>query len=133
MRRLGGSRWRLRRTRCAMGLERQGGSQDRDVGVGVPEGEEVFVSGERPNAGGIGIHTLNARLQGIGTSHSQMRTRDNYSSAARTSRSRGAGILKERGQPRSCESGQQRRVQRRRSFAAEHRLRRLISGRNSNG
>jgi hypothetical protein len=29
MRRLGGSRWRLRRTRCAMGFERQGGSEQR--------------------------------------------------------------------------------------------------------
>jgi hypothetical protein len=27
MRRLGGSRWRLRRTRCAMGFERQPGSE----------------------------------------------------------------------------------------------------------
>jgi len=29
MRRLGGSRWRLRRTRCAMGFERQRGSEQR--------------------------------------------------------------------------------------------------------
>jgi hypothetical protein len=28
IRRLGGSRWRLRRTRCAMGFERQFGSQE---------------------------------------------------------------------------------------------------------
>ncbi len=28
---------------------------DRDVGIGVlPEGEEVFVRGERPDAGGVG-------------------------------------------------------------------------------
>jgi hypothetical protein len=49
--------------------------QDWDVGVGVfPEGEEIFVGGERPDAGGIGICALRAsRLQGIGTSHSQMR------------------------------------------------------------
>jgi hypothetical protein len=30
--------------------------QDGDVGVGVfPEGEEIFVGGERPDASGIGI------------------------------------------------------------------------------
>src|ERR1035441_9569861 len=30
--------------------------QDRDVGVGIfPEGEEIFVGGERSDAGGIGI------------------------------------------------------------------------------
>src|ERR1700730_3256786 len=51
--------------------------QDGDVGVGVfPEGEEIFVGGERPDAGGIGIRSLRgSRLQGIGTSHSQMRQR----------------------------------------------------------
>ena len=51
--------------------------QDGDVGVGVfPEGEEIFVGGERPDAGGIGIRSLrSSRLQGIGTSHSQMRQR----------------------------------------------------------
>ena len=33
--------------------------QDRDVGVGIfPEGEEVFVGGERPDTGGIGIRSL---------------------------------------------------------------------------
>jgi hypothetical protein len=33
--------------------------QDWDVGVGVfPEGEEIFVGGERPDAGGIGIRSL---------------------------------------------------------------------------
>jgi hypothetical protein len=34
---------------------RRGFLQDKDVGVGVfPEREEVFVSGERSNAGGVG-------------------------------------------------------------------------------
>jgi hypothetical protein len=33
--------------------------QDGDVGVGVfPQGEEVFVGGERPNAGGIGSNSI---------------------------------------------------------------------------
>ena len=52
---------------------------DGDVGVGVfPEGEEILVGGERPDAGGIGIRTLclrGSRLQGIGTSHAEMRQR----------------------------------------------------------
>jgi len=49
--------------------------KDGDVGVGVfPEGEEVFVGGERPDAGGVGIGTLRgSRLQSIGTSQAQMR------------------------------------------------------------
>ena len=49
--------------------------QDGDVGVGVfPEREEIFVGGERPDAGGIGICSLRgSRLQGVGASHSQMR------------------------------------------------------------
>jgi hypothetical protein len=49
--------------------------QDRDVGVGVfPKREEVFVGGERPDAGSIGIRSLRgSRLQGIGASHAQMR------------------------------------------------------------
>src|SRR5271170_2302872 len=49
--------------------------QDGDVGVGVfPEREEILVGGERTDAGGIGIRSLRgSRLQGIGTSHSQMR------------------------------------------------------------
>ena len=51
--------------------------QDGDVGVGVfPEREEIFVGGERPDAGGIGIRSLrSSRLQGVGTSHAQMRQR----------------------------------------------------------
>src|SRR6266852_2668932 len=51
--------------------------QDGDVGVGVlPEGEEILVGGERPDAGSIGIRALRgSRLQGVGTSHSQMRQR----------------------------------------------------------
>ena len=49
--------------------------QDGDIGIGVfPEGEEVFVGGERAHAGGIGIRSLrSSRLQGVGASHSQMR------------------------------------------------------------
>jgi hypothetical protein len=35
--------------------------QDGDVGVGVfPEREEILVDGERPYAGGIGVHALGA-------------------------------------------------------------------------
>ena len=51
--------------------------QDGDVGVGVfPEREEIFVGGESPDAGGIGIRSLRgSRLQRIGTSYSQMRQR----------------------------------------------------------
>src|ERR1700756_4710442 len=42
--------------------------QDGDVGVGVfPEGEEVFVSSQCPDAGGVGVRSLRgSRLQGIG-------------------------------------------------------------------
>src|SRR5580658_3731510 len=49
--------------------------EDGDVGVGVfPEGEEIFVGSERPDVGGIGIGPLRgSRLQGIRTSHPQMR------------------------------------------------------------
>jgi hypothetical protein len=33
--------------------------QDGDVGIGVfPEGEEIFVGGDRPDASGIGIRSL---------------------------------------------------------------------------
>jgi hypothetical protein len=33
--------------------------QDGDVGVGIfPEGEEILVGGERPDAGGVGIRSL---------------------------------------------------------------------------
>ena len=48
---------------------------DGDVGVGVfPEGEEIFVGGERSDAGGIGIRSLQgSRLQGVRPSHPQMR------------------------------------------------------------
>jgi hypothetical protein len=54
---------------------RRGFLQDGDIGVGIsPEGEKIFVSSECPDAGGIGIRALRgSRLQGIGTSHSQMR------------------------------------------------------------
>jgi len=47
--------------------------QNGDVGVGVfPEREEIFVGGERPDAGGVGIRALRgSRLQGIGTSYSE--------------------------------------------------------------
>ena len=49
--------------------------QDGDVGVGVfPEREEIFVGGEGASAGKVGIRSLRgSRLQGVGTSHSQMR------------------------------------------------------------
>jgi hypothetical protein len=41
-----------------------------------PEREEIFVSGERPNAGGIGIRSLRGSLlQGIRAGHSQVRQR----------------------------------------------------------
>jgi len=48
--------------------------QNGSVGVGVfPQGEEIFVGGERPDPGGIGIRSLRGpRLQGVGPSHSQM-------------------------------------------------------------
>src|SRR5271155_1026595 len=51
--------------------------QDGDVGVGVfPERKEIFVGGERPDAGGISVRALRcSRLHGIGTSHSQVRQR----------------------------------------------------------
>jgi hypothetical protein len=51
--------------------------QDRDVWVGVfPQREEVFVCGECPDAGGIGIRALRGfQLQGFGTSQSEMRYR----------------------------------------------------------
>src|SRR5271168_408221 len=60
-----------------LGVLRLGFFQDGDVGVGVfPEGEEIFVGGERPDAGGIGIRALRgSRLQSVGTGHSQMRQR----------------------------------------------------------
>ena len=59
---------------CVLGF---GLLQDRDVGGGVfPEGEEVFVGRECPDAGSIGIRTLRgSRLQCIGTCHAQMRQR----------------------------------------------------------
>src|SRR5580658_960973 len=48
--------------------------QDGDIGIGIfPEGEEIFVGGERPGAGEVGICSLRGScLQGIGTGHSQM-------------------------------------------------------------
>jgi len=51
--------------------------QDGDEGVGLfPEGKEVFVGGESPDAGGVGIPSLRrSRLQGVGTRHSQVRQR----------------------------------------------------------
>src|ERR1019366_1233647 len=56
---------------------RLGLPQDGDVGVGVfPEGEEVFVGGERSDASGIGVRPLRgSRLQSVGLSHSQTRQR----------------------------------------------------------
>jgi hypothetical protein len=51
--------------------------QDGDVGVGVfPEREEIFVGGERPHAGSIGISApRSSHLQGVCTGHAQMRQR----------------------------------------------------------
>src|ERR1700691_5931494 len=51
--------------------------QNGDVGVGVfPEGKKIFVGGERPDAGSVGICPLRgSRLHGVGASHSQMRQR----------------------------------------------------------
>src|ERR1022692_153592 len=48
--------------------------QDGDVGVGIlPEREEIFVGGERADAGGIDIRPLRGSLlQNAGTSHSKM-------------------------------------------------------------
>jgi hypothetical protein len=40
---------------------RMGLLQDRNLRVGVlPEGEEIFVGGERPDAGGIGVRSPDA-------------------------------------------------------------------------
>ena len=49
--------------------------QDGDIGIGVfPEGEEIFVGGERAHAGGIGVGSLrSSRLHGVGASQSEMR------------------------------------------------------------
>jgi len=51
--------------------------QDGNVGIGVfPQCEKIFVRGERPHAGGIGIRFLRgSRLQSVRTSHSRMRQR----------------------------------------------------------
>ncbi len=59
---------------CVLGL---GFFQDGDVGVGVfPEGEEVFVSGESTDLGGIGICTLGRScLQSIRPRQAQTRQR----------------------------------------------------------
>jgi hypothetical protein len=47
--------WKIARLLLQLRVLRLGFFQDRDVGVGVfPEGEEVFVSGECPDAGGVG-------------------------------------------------------------------------------
>jgi hypothetical protein len=51
--------------------------QDGDVGIGIPpEGEKIFVGGERPDAGSVGICTSrSSRLQRVRTRHAQMRQR----------------------------------------------------------
>src|SRR5579864_8766762 len=51
--------------------------QDGDVGVSVfPQREKIFVSGERSDAGGVGVCALrSSRLQSVRTSHSQTRQR----------------------------------------------------------
>jgi hypothetical protein len=43
-----------------------------DAGVGIfPESKEIFVGGECPDAGGIGVGSLRSLdLQSVGTSHS---------------------------------------------------------------
>jgi len=53
---------------------RLGFLQDGNVGVGVfPQPEEVFVGGERPSAGSIGIGALHgSRLQDIGARDTEM-------------------------------------------------------------
>ncbi len=44
--------------------------------VEISEGEEIFVGGERPDAGSIGVRPLRGfRLQDVGTGHAQMRHR----------------------------------------------------------
>jgi hypothetical protein len=57
------------------GVFRLGLLQDRDIRVGIlPECEEIFVGGECPGAGGIGIRALGSlRLQRVGSCYSQMR------------------------------------------------------------
>src|ERR1035441_4449428 len=49
--------------------------QDGDVGVGIfPEGEKIFVTSEGASAGEVRIRSLRgSRLQGVRTSHAQMR------------------------------------------------------------
>src|ERR1700685_4466601 len=49
--------------------------QDRDFGIGIfPKHKKPLIGGESPDAGGIGVRSLRgSRLQGVGTSHSQMR------------------------------------------------------------
>ena len=60
---------------------RFGPLEDGNVGAGVfPEREKIFVGGERPDAGGIGIRALplslkSSCLQSIRTSYSQPRQR----------------------------------------------------------
>jgi hypothetical protein len=56
---------------------RLGFFQDGDVRVGVlPEREEMFVGGECPDPGCVGVCPLRgSRLQGVGASHAQMRRR----------------------------------------------------------
>ena len=51
---------------------RLGFLQYRNISIRlIPEGEKLFVGGERPDSGGIGIRSLRGfRLQGIGASHS---------------------------------------------------------------
>ena len=69
MRRLGGSRWRLRRTRCAMGFERQSVTEsttgrtlvNRNVGMVIVERVAGAIQGVRgPGRGNVspwGRHT----------------------------------------------------------------------------
>jgi hypothetical protein len=52
---------------------RLGFLEDRNIGVGVfPEGEEIFVSGKCPDAGGLGVRACEV-LDCIRASYAQMR------------------------------------------------------------
>ncbi len=72
---LGQLRGKIRNELLQFRVFRFGFLQVGNVGVGVfPQREEIFVSGERPNAGCIGIRALrSSRLQGIGASHPKTR------------------------------------------------------------
>jgi hypothetical protein len=65
----------LENNRRNVGIVRDGENGNVAICV-LPERQEIFAGGERPETGGIGIHSTGiSRLQGIGTSHSQVRQR----------------------------------------------------------